>query len=661
MASQKVKKIAFFGIGNQEKETIKYLQKTEWLQVVKKATKENSRSKDEVSTLIKKADILLTLLEKKAKESLFEKMNPNYISAVDFFSSQEKDFEANRIFLESAWDLIQEKEGALSAIEEKKNLLKELKPWKKVNFSLSNLSEGTYTKTLLGKMPSRFYKEGLNSFLKETETYVFYEESDNVYFSLIFLKSSAETLLEVLKNNSFEEYLPPENCDNLSEESSKIEKEIQTLENTIANTNKILQEYTSDLQCLRMFYDYLVNIKEKEEVENLAVHHGKYTFSFEAWIPEKKLKNLDALLQKRPELGYDIIEPEKGEEPPVFMDNNSFSKPFEFVTGMYSYPGKGEVDPTPFLAPFFAIFLAFCVLDAGYAFVLFGVATLSIKKFRLGESMKQLMKVIRISGALGIVVGVLTGGIFGINYDILPAGAKNFLESIQILEIDPTNSSSLYTLLAICLGMGYVHVLTGFFISFIYKLKAREVLPAFLDVLPWIFMMVGALGALESFLFGALTFLGKSLIGLALLGAAMVLFLNDRVSKNPVIRFFNGLYALYGVSGVFGDILSYARIFALGLSGGIIASVINNLSSMLIVIDFANVGGIIVSILTIILFLAVLIFGHVFMILMSALGAFIHTMRLQFVEFFGKFFEGGGELFNPFKLKMKYFTIKNKK
>jgi V/A-type H+-transporting ATPase subunit I len=187
---------------------------------------------------------------------------------------------------------------------------------------------------------------------------------------------------------------------------------------------------------------------------------------------------------------------------------------------------------------------------------------------------------------------------------------------------------------------------------------------AVLDVLPWILIMIGAGGILQiAFPPGELGLLGKAGIGLASVGALIVLLFAGRESKNPIIRFFNGLYGLYDVTGVFGDILSYARLFALGLSTGIIGGVVNEISSTMIQ-SLSFSGGfmaILGSIGSILGFLAILVIGHIFNLLISALGAFIHTMRLQFVEFFTKFFEGGGEAFTPFKVRSKYFLIKNKK
>ncbi len=148
-----------------------------------------------------------------------------------------------------------------------------------------------------------------------------------------------------------------------------------------------------------------------------------------------------------------------------------------------------------------------------------------------------------------------------------------------------------------------------------------------------------------------------------LLGGLIILLFSGRHSADNVVgKFIWGIYGLYDVTGIFGDILSYARLFALGLSTGIIGGVMNNLSSSLIKsLSWGDLGAIVGSIISIIAFLVILIGGHLFNLVISALGAFIHTMRLQFVEFFTKFFEGGGEVFKPFSIKLKYFLIKNSK
>lgn len=326
---------------------------------------------------------------------------------------------------------------------------------------------------------------------------------------------------------------------------------------------------------------------------------------------------------------------------------------------MYSYPGEKDPDPTPFFAPFFALFVGFCLTDAGYGLVLFLVTFFALKKLNLPENMRKLVKILNFSGIATIVIGLLVGGVFGIDTSLLSENniVRKFIESLRV--IDPSKDIMLF--LGIALGLGYIHVLFGYFINLIYKIKNKDNKTALLDVLPWILIMVGAIGIVKFGLTGNKDIIYNIGLVLMLLGASVILLFAGRESKNPVVRLLNGLYGLYGVTGIFGDILSYARLFALGIATGIIGGVINKLSSALLGdISFASLTAAISSIISIVLFSAILLFGQIFNIVINTLGAFIHTMRLQFVEFFTKFFEGGGEVFKPLSFRLRYFLIKNK-
>jgi V/A-type H+-transporting ATPase subunit I len=292
--------------------------------------------------------------------------------------------------------------------------------------------------------------------------------------------------------------------------------------------------------------------------------------------------------------------------------------------------------------------------------MLFLVTLFALKKLNLPDNMRKLTKILNFSGIATIIIGLLTGGVFGIDVSLLSEAnpIRKFIESVRILD----TNKDIMLFLGIALLLGYIHVLFGYFINFFHKIKNKDVKIAILDVLPWIMIMLGAAGIVKFALTSVKDIFYSIGLFLMLLGAGIILLFSGRDFKNPVLRLINGLYGLYGATGIFGDILSYARLFALGIATGIIGGVINKLSSALLGnISFSSITAGISSLISIILFSAILIAGQIFNIVINTLGGFIHTMRLQFIEFFTKFFEGGGEVFKPLRLGLKYFLIKKEK
>jgi V/A-type H+-transporting ATPase subunit I len=220
---------------------------------------------------------------------------------------------------------------------------------------------------------------------------------------------------------------------------------------------------------------------------------------------------------------------------------------------------------------------------------------------------------------------------------------------------DPGSTKGMMVFFVLSLGLGWVHLFFGRIIAFIRKIQTEGIMAAIFDQLSWMIVMVGVLflmlGMVKSMFgvnFVVPAYFGKIGMYLFLGGLAIVLVFGGRAAKTIIGKLGSGLFEVYGVSGLMGDILSYARLFALGLATGVIAGVFNQLALMM-----KGIGGI----AGIILFIVLLIVGHLFNIAMNALGAFIHTLRLQFVEFFTKFYEGGGEEFSPLKRELKYIMV----
>jgi len=338
------------------------------------------------------------------------------------------------------------------------------------------------------------------------------------------------------------------------------------------------------------------------------------------------------------------VEPKEGEAPPIAIENASLIKPFESVTEIYGFPKYKELDPTPLLAVFFILFFGFCLGDAGYGITLSLVAFFMYKKFVLSDGAKKILKLLFYGGIASTIAGILSGGWFGVDPANFPPFLKtvsNILLSMRV--IDPLKNP--IAMLILALGFGIVHITFGKLISFYLKWREKQYVAAICDDLLWTFFFLSlVLTGVEAA--GAIK-IGDIGWKLASIGAVLLVLTQGRAQKNIIMKLVSGVLSLYGTVAYLSDVLSYSRILALGLATTIIAMVINLIAEMTKGIPF--VGYLIM--------IAILIFGHIFNIIINVLGAFIHSGRLQFVEFFSKFLEGGGKEFKPFKHQTQYVQI----
>ena len=354
----------------------------------------------------------------------------------------------------------------------------------------------------------------------------------------------------------------------------------------------------------------------------------------------------------------DVEELKEDEEPPVILKNNGFSESVEGVLESYGLPHKGEIDPTAIMSFFYVFFFGMMLSDAAYGAIIAIVCLIVLKKFpRMSAGMRKSMKMFMYCGISTVVWGILFGGYFGDVVDVVSSTFFGKELTIKPLWFAPLNDPM--RLLIYSMAFGLVHLFVGLGIKGYMLLKDGKVLDFFCDIVLWYIFLIGLiLMLLPSEIFAsiaqtkivfpaALVTLSKAL---AIIGALGLLLMSGRSSKNPALRIALGAYDLYNITGWLSDVLSYSRLLALGLATGVIASVVNQMGSML--------GK---SVFGVILFIVVFIVGHAMNLAINLLGAYVHTNRLQFVEFFGKFYEGGGKPFEPFHAETKYVDIKEEK
>lgn len=418
-------------------------------------------------------------------------------------------------------------------------------------------------------------------------------------------------------------------------------KNLAEIESSIAKIKSFAGNYGE----IEFLIDYL-SMRREKYMAYQKVGYTKNTFIITGYIPEKYSSKLISELEERFTLTVAISDPDEDEDVPVLLQNNGFSSPVEPITEMFATPSKTDLDPNGIMAFFYYLFFGMMLSDAGYGLLMVIFTAFILSKKTLKPSLRKSMKMFFYCGISTLFWGALFGSWFG---DIVQVVAKQFFDkdigSIAIW-FEPIRDPM--KLLLYALAFGTIHLFFGLGIKFAQLWKAGQKLDAVLDVFPIYIFVIGAAPLAvqilapvpESFIN-----IGKYL---ALLGTALVIFTSSRSSKNPIALFFGGLYGMYGVaSGYLSDILSYSRLLALGLATGSIASVVNLMGTL-------SENKVVKALMLIVVF----VFGHALNIAINLLGAYVHTNRLQFVEFFSRFYEGGGRAFAPLKLNTKYIHLK---
>lgn len=393
---------------------------------------------------------------------------------------------------------------------------------------------------------------------------------------------------------------------------------------------------------IRQFADlHYANIEEYEKVLLGEIDFTKVVLNtraevdnkvmlLEGWCPEENTEALDEYLDSMG-VYYESSEPQEDENVPVKLKNNKFAKLYELIGELYDLPNYHELDLTPFFAPFFLLFFGLCVGDTAYGLLIL-VAALVLRA-KAKPNMKPVFSLAAWLGASTIVLGFFSGTFFGFSLtDIkLP-----WFERFKAVMLD---SNQLFYLSLI---IGAVQILFGKIINTIGTI-IRHGWPAAFSSIGWLFIIMGLGGTygLSQYTNIDAQIIKYMYYGFGIVGGLLVFVLND-VKRNPLINVGAGLWDAYNVAtGLLGDLLSYIRLFALGISSGVMGLVFNDLA--------INLSGNI-PVLSTLIMLLIMVVGHGINIFMAVLGSFVHPMRLTFVEFYNNAgFEGGGKKYQPFK------------
>jgi len=462
-------------------------------------------------------------------------------------------------------------------------------------------------------------------------------DKDQSYLSLIIHRSVLERINEKLRENGFVKANFGTMKGTITDNIIRIDKQIQTVESEIQEIADLSTQQYENLPAIQSLYDYLYNMQERRKVRGKFLKTDK-AFLVGGWTPADVSDTVKKDIESSFTACVEISEPAEDEETPVLLKNNRLVYPFEMITEMYSLPSSKGIDSNAVMTPFYWIFFGLMLSDAGYGILLSVLCGLAIWKLKTekGTLMDKMLKMLCYCGISTIIWGAAFGGWFG------DLSLQVFGREIQPIWFNPNLDPMKLMIWSFLFGA--VHLLAGMALNAYMLIKQGKWLDAIFDVGLWYLVLIGI-----GFLFAGDTLagIGKNM---AIAGAIGLVLTQGRKEKSILKKAMTGILSLYNITGYISDVLSYSRLLALGLATGVIAQVVNQL---------AILPGGTKNVFSTIVLIIILIGGHLFNMSINILGAYVHSSRLQYVEFFGKFYEGGGSAFAPLKPTLKYIKIKS--
>ncbi len=512
-----------------------------------------------------------------------------------------------------------------------------LNPWRCLDLPLS-FTGTRETAFLTGTLPAAIETEPLCARLDKEAPACLIEvvgsDTEQHYLAVTVHREQETAALGVLKGAGFVAAGFKEVSLTAHAQIEALQNEVDALDEAKARYAQQIAAYYDALPSLELALDAYTQEAARDELLSATAQTAHIAY-FTGWLPAAAEAAVAQLLTEQG-CAYSIEESVEDETPPVLMQNSAFISPVETITSMYDTPAYGSIiDPNPFMFPFYIVFFGFIMADAAYGLLMFSGCWFALKAMKPKGTMEKTLRLFMYCGVTTLFAGLLFGGFFA---NAVTVFAQTFLGKTVVIPplwFDP--AAEPMKMLAFSLALGGVHLVLGMALAAYRMIRQGRLLDAIFDIGSWYLVFIG-IGLYALKVPGGLY--------AAIAGMLLVVLTGGRGSPTFFGKITGGLGALYGITGYLSDLLSYARIMALGLSGAVIGQVMNQLGAM-------GGGGFV----GLVLFIVVFLLGHTFNLAISVLGAYVHTSRLQYIEFFGKFFEGGGRAFQPLVNNTNYVTI----
>ncbi|PKK39441.1 V-type ATP synthase subunit I [Clostridiaceae bacterium JG1575] len=541
----------------------------------------------------------------------------------------------------SGWETIYEKVREISdrlddlKLKETKlrGELEEAESWRDLDVSPKSLEKLSGAQALLGSIPRKMEANLVGTLAQKNLVYLekVGENKSDFFYLVLFHPSVEEEVTEVLRSAAFSQMKLDFDEESLARRQ-RLYQEIVALKALENKTKEELRTYGADLPKLELAYEYLVN----QQMRVMSEEHfltTEYVDVIEGYYPTEKAAEFQAAVEQGVGERYYLqseAAQREAKDVPIILKNNKFNKAFENITEMYAMPRYNEIDPTPLLAPFYMIFFGMMLGDAGYGLILLLGSWAALKYLKLSKSMRGFVQFFFYLSIPTIFWGIVYGSYLALDIPVP-----------KLLDLN----KDFTTLLILAVAIGLVHLFFGLAVKAYMLIRDGKPMDAVFDVGFWYMALTGLLLLLGSGPLGLAPIVPAIAKWVMIAGMVGIVLFGARSAAGWGGRIAGGLYSLYGISSWVGDIVSYSRLMALGLSSAFIGMAFNMIAGM--------VGG-----AWYLLPFAAVIFvaGHFFNLFLSALGAYVHSLRLIYVEFFGKFYEGSGKRFKKMKAEPKYLN-----
>ncbi len=497
-----------------------------------------------------------------------------------------------------------------------------LEPWLDLTIPTSELVSGRYVKILTGFIPENVVQP-VQSYIAENdaELHLFGTGPEGRASVLMIYAPEAEEVAAQAKELGFNESAAPQTELTPREVFAANETVISGAEKELATLHTRLEGLSGDRDDLELLIQQLVTRESRETVPYSGTVE---TMKITGWIREDRQERLKEDIERVTEV-YDLtlVDPPEGEAPPSVTQNSKFLAQFETITDMFSLPKPGSIDPAPVAGPWYWIIFGMMIGDVGYgavSVILFWM----FRKFRQPQgSFRKLINVLYYSSYMSIFWGIMFGSYFG--------------ETWNPILFSPYEQPMV--MLIFVMVVGVLQIFSGMSIKIAEQVRAGRTMDAICDQVSWMVLITGI---------GLMFISSTATIGkwMAIAGALVILCTAGREKKGFFGKIIGGFLGLYNITSYLSDILSYSRILALALATSVVGLVMNLLAGMVA----TNVFGYLAAVL-------ILIVGHVFNLAMSTLSAYVHDSRLEYIEFFNQFYEGGGYAFTPLSVSEQYYDV----